>query len=612
MGKQTLDYVSWTQAIGRWLFRPERADEPVYLAVDKIALQEIARVADPPCEFGDADSAAEDFLRAVRQKLRMHSGWELPGIVKNATPGCLGLLAFQVYAAFAMMEDGNWTSQAYWPRVRELLAPVPLDLAMATHQHLWREALEVWANDEKYQGGRTGRIMLPPKNDGRGHPHIRLPLSQALLRTEDRRRLPAFFKEAGLVPGEGVSAKKLDRLYGELLGERRDLFTAHACKVFTDQRRDAALEQICLELIEWDGSYSEREKRSRLRPVRLWCNLHQRRGTLSGGVAYKDEQGLWQRLPEPTLKAVLGPSFALPKGHSYTPFYNDRKLLVFDTSFGSYIERRSAGAGDRAIVLAKGSSFKHMVDGLKSVTNDPESALPKVPELSAPWQLIRIQELRPGPKLTWPWAEMLDVDEVSLHLTGGLKLGRSTWLEGFGPRLELRGERLPQTVWLDSLAKLPVHDGQVISPKFGVAGTHSVWVPGASSQKLTFRVVAPRVRHLEPKPWARRDSDWPEKPRRLDPAADTMTGPVLKGGWPPCAKAVSHVAEEEALPTPQGSTVAAPSVDGMPPHLLVKLMVAHRRKMPHLLSAKEVALLQEQAHPLVQILLQGLREEASR
>lgn len=618
VGGQSLDYVGWTRSIGRWLFRPECAGESVYLAIDAEALLTIARSAEPPISFANAEEAATDFVRAVRRQLARPSGWELTGKgSEEAPPGCLGLLAFQVYAAFRMMEDESWSAGAYWPRVKQLLGErasasiYPKNFDIKIHQYMWRDLLQSWANDSRTgcQGGRRGILMLPPKSIGQGHSHVRLPLSQALLRTEDRRRLPKFFTEAGLVAGETLSAKKLNRLHGGLLGERRDLFTAHACKVFTDHRRAAALEQVCRELSEWDGSYSEREKRAGLTPVRMWCNLHQRRGTLSGGLAYKDEQGLWQRHPDLTLKEVLGPSFVPPPRHSYTPFYTDRTLLVFDTSFGSYIEKRSAGAGDRAIVLAKGSSFNHLVDGLGAVIDDPESALLKSQDLPPPWQLLRINEVRFGPKRPWPWSEMLDRDEVSMHLSGGLKLSHSTWLEGFGPRLELRGERLPEAVWLDSQARLPVLDGLVISPRLGVAGTHSVWFPGASSQKLTFRVAAPRVRHLEPKPWVRKDSDWPEKSRRLDLGADKMTGPVLKGAWPPCAKVVSDLAEGVVTPSPQLTSNIG--VGSMPPYLLVKLMVAHRRKVPHLLSSKEVASLQEQTHPLVQAFLRGIREESS-
>lgn len=613
MGGRSLDYLSWTQAIGRRFFRPEFADEPVYLAVDAQALLEAATMAEPPVAFDSAEAAAIDFVQAVRQQLRKPAGWELVGLsASDAPPGCLGLLAFQVYAAFCMMKDANWTPKAYWPRVRELLHPCPLNLDTdQTHQFLWRKVLQRWVNDSEYQGGRRGRLILPPENDGRGHRHIRLPLSQALLRTEDKQRLPAFFKEAGLVPGEVMTAQKLARSHGPLL-DRRDLFTSHAIKVFTDHRREGALGQICQSLLEWDGSLgAQREKRSRQRPLRLWCNLHHRRG-LSGGLAYRNENGLWQPVEGWSFGQALAPSLRPPQGYTYTPFYQDRRLLVFDTGSGRYLEARSASNGDRIIVLARESLFSHLVGGLEKLGLDDQADLPAaVSGVPSAWRLIKVNELSLGPNPPWPWSDMLDVEEVGIHLVGGLKLSRSAWLEGAGPRVELRGQRLPQEIWLDGREKLRVHDGQVISPRLGVAGAHSVWVPGAPQRKVNFHVAAPRIRHLAPKPWCRIDEGWPERSRRGELTEDTILGPIVRGEWPPRAEAPTTLQQPEQ-PFVEEPAPHDAMPESLPTSLLVKLMVAHRRKLPQLLSSKELSLLQQQEHPLVQVLLQGLQEEVPR
>lgn len=73
--------------------------------------------------------------------------------------------------------------------------------------------------------------------------------------------------------------------------------------------------------------------------------------------------------------------------------------------------------------------------------------------------------------------------DVEIALTGGIRLQRSTWLEGFAPRIRLRGDAgAAGEVWIDGkLATAAPEDGAYAVEHCDAPGDHQVWCAGKSA-----------------------------------------------------------------------------------------------------------------------------------
>jgi hypothetical protein len=210
-------------------------------------LWQISRDYGPPLQFVSREQAVDDFVTSVRREICLH-GWTLGVLQRDNHPVFLGLLALQVLAVFKMGHYGKWTADAYWGRLRELLRDItksyiPLRLKPNQHQALWRQGLERWAN--VIQKECWGAVRLPlPESLGVKHDHVGLPKSQALLTLEDLYRLPAFYREAQLRPGEELEVEDIQQDVERLL-HKPLLFRPYAQRVLRDDdRRGFAYAQI--------------------------------------------------------------------------------------------------------------------------------------------------------------------------------------------------------------------------------------------------------------------------------------------------------------------------------------------------------------------------------
>lgn len=600
-------YRDWNRALGEWLFRPEFADEEVFLATDDETLLAAANGFSRTCEFADAEAAGRDFVLAVRAKTRNGRNWDFPKRESGGPPECLGLLVFQVYAALSMADDDKWSAKAYWPRVKSLLgmstggAQYPGELDTEIQQRLWRDVLQDWLNDDDFNGGSLGVLTLPPEE---GHKNIKLPLSQALLRAEDLYRLPLFFQQCNLIAGEAVSVHTLDRMHGQEFSNAQ-LFSRHALRVFADdKRRPAAIEQVCQYLAQWDGSLVTKRHRDRARPLRVWCNYvsRRRRKRFAGGMAHRSSDGLWSQDKDISIDMALafgGPQ--LPEGTTYKSFYPNFKLLVWQEAFGAYLEMRAASPGDTIIILTRGHTVNHFRSGLRHVCRADEDFEKDIPGLPREWYLLRIQDFRPPSNAPWPWNLLVNTEEIGLRLVGGLKLTRSVWMEGSGPRVELSGRDLPDRVWVDG-QRVNTIGNSVISPLLSQVGVHNVWLPGARARRVSFKVSAPRVRHKDPEPWVRQEKGWPKRQGVFPQNSGSFLGQLIEGDWPPLEVPIT------ARPSTDRYEDRVDEQDADQRRLLVKLIVAHRKKLPSILSPDEFESLAQSSHPLVKVLLRGVTE----
>lgn len=535
-----MNYAEWNTAIGRHFFSPERADEPVYLSVDGETLRLAAERADPPVIFEDAHAAEKDFLVWIRWKLG-RNGWGIGRLARDVYPLGLALAAFQVLAAHHMQDAGDWTEKAYWPRVREMLgeseiSQMPEGLDREAHQALWRRGLALWANEKPYQNGSWGRLLLP--EDEPGLRHVRIPLSQALIRQADLERLPSFFREVNFQPGEALDFESVwdevePRLYTS------NFLTSHARRVLQNEmRRKAACEQIAAFLYAWDGAVPELSVRKQGDVLRLWAGLpSSSEPELVGGLLRRESTATdWTRVPVKSLADILGRREVCVDGMArYRPLRDALcYLLIYDQCFHYFIEGRAAAPGDRVIILSRHRSLaaslhtvakKNAQLGVYGERHLPLRGLPKG------WTLLKFDVSNDLPSELPPeWSRLIRPRGARIHPKGGLRLRRNVWLAGIGPNLIIDGNQPQSHAWING-ERYPVEDGRIQQDVLDRPGSYQVWLPGQSRSKIRL-LVRPgrRRRHLsEPdERWVFREG-WPRWTRPEPETEARLYGPNLEG-----------------------------------------------------------------------------------
>jgi hypothetical protein len=275
-------YELWNKALIDDYFPEGGRGTLAYLPVDDDEL----RAMGPAHGLCDADQAVDSFVASVIVELAHKNGsfggfstWVDGWRRVRDTPPYVGGLALCVLAASRMETDpsvgiaaNNYYSQLNLLIGRDARAGAPrgFDLLPKAWNDLTR-----WLDDDcrGTRGNSTIRTHTKWK-------YVGYPLSQALLRACDRRRLPDFFKVAGLEPGTDISADRLFVLLAAWSAQPScGLTTAgrNAVQGAKDVDRDEIAETVLRELRAWDGEL--RDARGRRR-VQLNLLIYQRaRGT---------------------------------------------------------------------------------------------------------------------------------------------------------------------------------------------------------------------------------------------------------------------------------------------------------------------------------------------
>ena len=256
-------YELWNTAIFEFFFNRHMSDQFVYIDVDDDAIDSLA-------PDGTARSSpAQDFIEAVKDTLgqlgnnlfaphfvRMDS-WKAEGA--HTAPPFLGLLASFCLAAQRMQSDGEYSSSNYYAR----LGPILLGPSYQSNQRqgLQREfsrAHELWEALEAWLWEKAGELGLPSAQPMSGLAHVGYPISQSLLRAQDRRKLVEFFWSSGLYPGQQVSALDFERLLDYWV-PRSNLSSATKTRWSNRSARRKMAEIASLELSTWNGSLPDKE-----------------------------------------------------------------------------------------------------------------------------------------------------------------------------------------------------------------------------------------------------------------------------------------------------------------------------------------------------------------
>ena len=250
-----VDQSAWARALGDELFTGANAGAPLYLFLEADVLAGISS------RLGIVGDAAGALARSVRDHIYWHGTgrpfgrwdaetalWEAGG--KVGTPPYLSLLAVLTCAAELMVSDGTHAAHNYYDRLRELLG-IPPEEFEAVRRHFgqtvrfWK-SLNDWLEDwDGEQGWPTAKVR-----DRRTL--IGYPLSQALVRRQDRRALQIAFDEYGLAPGRRTSVSEMTEYLSDWI--ERGGAPKGITRLWADATAKTRITQIaCDELLHWKG-----------------------------------------------------------------------------------------------------------------------------------------------------------------------------------------------------------------------------------------------------------------------------------------------------------------------------------------------------------------------
>jgi hypothetical protein len=236
---------------------------PVYLDMEDDV---VARLADRAGAQGDPKEA---FTEAVRPTLylwperdgclldlhiRRLRRWQDSG--RAGPPPCLALLAFFSLAAEGMRTDENLRSNNYYSRLAELLGsdlPGQRPAVEKLGRDFRKDSLTLWNALNAWLLEADGARGLPTAYSFDWRSYVGVPISQALLREEERLALRDMFVRYRLRPGQQIAASDMMRLLEDWL-PGSDL-NEGIKRLFRQSDAKARFADIAaIELEHWDGT----------------------------------------------------------------------------------------------------------------------------------------------------------------------------------------------------------------------------------------------------------------------------------------------------------------------------------------------------------------------
>ena len=254
------EYEKWNDAIAHEIFNENTAGQPVYLDLEEDVLARIAsRVGLNP--RSDPASALVEAVRATLHPptrstavFSAHTAaachWKLEG--DSTPPPCVGLLAVFSLVAEEMRRSAEFAGSNYYGRLAKTLE-VPGESLERLTRDFRRETPFLWDTLNGWLEDSNGMRGLPTAVAFDHRRYIGLPISQALVRAQDRLRLHGLFAQAGLQPSQRISVHAMHQLLDDWLASSP---APHSFRRLWSRRatRERISEIACAELEGWDGT----------------------------------------------------------------------------------------------------------------------------------------------------------------------------------------------------------------------------------------------------------------------------------------------------------------------------------------------------------------------
>ena len=465
-------YDLWNSAVFGYFFGEHQLARLVYIDVDEEVLTQLAP------DSQSEEEPVQDFIQALRKTLDIRSNhlvdnhidrltqWKQGGA--SAPPPFIAVLALFCLAAQRMQSDTSFTANNYYDRLAQLLigdsySPAErkaLSSGLPKADRFWRE-LEAWLWSQR---GRYGNPSAQPMYKWA---HVGWPLSQALLRSHDRQRLPEFFREAGLEGGQEIPGSDMERMISAWI-HASPLSQAAKASWNDGTARRKMSEIVSLELSMWDGTMTASQQANGHTPSRqiiLEASLlYGPRPRINWGVVlpmpsgsasatfdlgeegsrlYTEPQitvyrGLSDRWSEPVSDVLIehllmNPVRMVAAEGGYECHWQPRKvvILAWDDEFQAYRSRPHLEFGRRSIVLAYRTAAADVESVLGPVHDGGINRVPDSWGVPEGWVVFKDVRLTARPDTGGAYdLDCLEPEtSSSIEWSGGISLpGKRRWL----------------------------------------------------------------------------------------------------------------------------------------------------------------------------------------
>ncbi|MCY4617831.1 MAG: hypothetical protein OXD50_04665 [Chloroflexi bacterium] len=632
-------YDHWNTALSETVFNKEHSGRSVYLDIEPEILRRAAEAIWPPLH--DADDVVETGLRrTVRrtcvgrhfnaQPSRSKAGKENIGFDTHAErvviwhgerhvdnsasdipPPSIALLAACSLAAERMRTDSDKAATNYYGRLAEVL---DLTEERASHlggkyrEHallLW-ESLNVWLRDLHGQRGLPTAVSF-------GHQRfVSLPISQALIRAQERDRLSEFFARYQFNPGQQVARDDMEGMLGHWIPSSGASGLRDVWGRGPEMRRRIA-DVVCTELEHWTGevsvaAFTGRQQRSLLVAATWYeepeaefaaflCVRSSESESLSG--EYRTDSGKdvrVQRDPDGLLTLSSGEGDplrerALVEAALKGGLHLEHKtldvtlslaqqqviVLLFDQLRQVYIQSAHVELGREMLLLVDDALTGQVRLALEESAEDGFSvAAPEVHSLSARWTLFSNVRLNSLPSVAGEDLQSLrPLSRTQVELEGGVQLTDGRWHSQAPPSIiAVDGHSRSFNVTLHSQSNLDekprdlgTHAGQAsiaLASRELADGDYRIVLTEEGGAEITSRALKLRSgssAHLDPPQSSSEDLAHPATPT-FSPRSALSAGQVCESTGDTLQGAVfDHRSGLRAVP----ETRLRPAMGGMEP-----------------------------------------------
>jgi hypothetical protein len=264
-----------------------------------------------------------------------------------------------------MQRDQNFSGNAYYPRLYQVLHVVEGKQQVKFHSAYQRDAEELWSGLNDWLSAADGRFGLPTAYALR-HRYVGLPLSQALVRSADRHQFPLMFERYALPPCGEISPADMEHLIDSWLQMRPCPVSKSLESLWKrGQARERIAGVAAIELRSWDGTVTVDDPSASRKAgeVRLACwtrRFPKPRFDISflasfGTQASPQVLTVLTREIDPTT-LVEGVLRLEAKGTGLEASRVPRRVVPFrhDDLLNAYIECERVQLGEDSVMLVKG------------------------------------------------------------------------------------------------------------------------------------------------------------------------------------------------------------------------------------------------------------------
>lgn len=502
-----MEYLEWNNAIGKWFFNEEKAEQEVHLFLSK---HDIVKIGKEQGLAGDDENIFLDYIEAIKKgicrkfsngnilehALYAYDKWQENPVKINGVPVEYPLyLGYLSLFVLPLTENNrlNLRADAYYPPVRNFfkkyeLPSLPYQNEALNWNLLWKD-LEEWSILKK--NTELGYFELHPFSN-KNWVYVGKPLSQSIFPLYAIRQLPQFFETCGLVPGEEIDGT----IFRKILSANGEKFLGLARGVLNAIRNsDNELGQSIINIVkknyqEWTGNTDQYDSENET--IKKGNTVAQLRLCIEGDRArgYRTYYRMYTKLDFPedltfvhndrTHKCQqFGKGWSKPlflpfdEGLELQDNLNKWKAKFPEKEVRLLIEGKNFHLSgwvevpymvtSRMLLLAKeeqSASIEEWGDCFS------ESDFKKISAVGIPTGHVLYEIC--NPPIGHPDISVLQFKtDKRIIISGGMKTGVRTWLKDLLPDVELENGRGTETVYLvyeDSDEKIPLERKDIDQP----------------------------------------------------------------------------------------------------------------------------------------------------